>query len=57
MPEPKQYLTELIEAFAVAKSTGNSLLMQQSATALVQFLEGVDVIAKAPATEDHGSEG
>lgn len=43
MPELKQKLTELIEAYAVAKSTGNQLLAQGAAASLIQFLEGVDV--------------
>lgn len=57
MNDLKKQLTDYIEAFAVAKSTGNNLLVQQSATALVQFLEGVDVTVKAPDAEDHGGEG
>jgi hypothetical protein len=43
MPDTKQQLTELIEAYAVAKSTGNQLLAQNAATGLLQFLETVEV--------------
>lgn len=52
MPDPKQQLAELIEAFAVARATGNALLIQQSATALVEFLESVQITQQ----EDDGSE-
>lgn len=52
MPDIKKQLTELIDAFATAKATGNQLLMQQSAASLVQFLEGVEVTP----LEDDGSE-
>jgi hypothetical protein len=56
MPDLKQQLTELIDAFATARSTGNQLLTQQSAQALVQFLEGVS-ITLVKLEENDGSEG
>jgi hypothetical protein len=51
MSELKQKLTELIEAFAVAKSTGNQLLTQSAAGGLIQFLEGVEIIKPEPEPE------
>ena len=57
MPDLKQQLTELIDAFATAKATGNELLARQSAASLVQFLEGVTVTSTEPAAEDNGNEG
>lgn len=57
MPDLKKQLTELIDAYATAKGTGNELLMRQSAGALVQFLEGVAVSAVEPAAEDDGDKG
>lgn len=52
MPDLKQQLTELIDAFATARSTGNQLLAQQSAQALVQFLEGVNITQAKPEVND-----
>lgn len=57
MTDLKQQLTELIDAYATAKGTGNQLLMQQSAAALVQFLEGVALAPVAPTEETDGGEG
>jgi len=62
MSELKQKLTELIEAFAVARSTGNQLLSQSAAGGLIQFLEGVEIIkpepepAKTPEKKDDGGQ-
>ena len=56
MPDFKQQLTELIDAFATAKATGNQLLTESAARMLVQFLEGVEVTPKL-APEDNGDEG
>ncbi len=60
MPNPKQQLTELIEAYATARATGNGFLIQTSSQALIKFLEdctiGTDV-AVEPATETDGDEG
>ena len=55
MPDLKQQLTELIDAFATARSTGHQLLTEQSAAVLVQFLEGVTV-TPVTATEKNDSE-
>lgn len=60
--ELKQQLTELIEAYATAKATGNQLLIQSAAGGLLQFLEGVEVKTPEPeaepeATEADGDEG
>lgn len=57
MPDLKKQLTELIDAYAIAKSTGNELLTRQSAAALVQFLEGVDVSPVQSSAEEDGDEG
>jgi hypothetical protein len=59
MPDLKQQLTELVDAFATAKATGNQLLTQSAASALVEFLEGIQIIKSEPvATEqtDGGQE-
>jgi hypothetical protein len=60
MPNPKQQLTELIEAYATARATGNGFLIQAASKALIEFLEnctiGTDVVVE-PATETDGSEG
>jgi hypothetical protein len=55
MPDFKQQLTELIDAFATAKATGNQLLTESAARMLVQFIDGVDITPK-PAPEDDGDE-
>lgn len=58
MPDLKQQLTVLIDAFAVARSTGNEMLIKQSATALVEFLESVQVIRpEANGNEEQGRDG
>lgn len=58
MPDLKHQLSELIDAFATAKATGNQLLTQSAATSLIQFLEGCEITAKEaePAEEDGGQE-
>lgn len=56
MPELKQQLTELVEAYAIAKSTGNQLLAQSAATSLIQFLEGVEVSKLEPELKEDGGE-
>lgn len=43
MPDLKKHLTDLIEAFAAARASGNQLLIQQSGATLIQFLESVDL--------------
>ena len=55
MPDLKQQLTELIDAYAIARSTGNELLTKQAAGALVQFLEGVTLTSTTE--EADGGEG
>ena len=55
MPDAKQKLTELIEAYAAARSTGNSLLIQTSGANLIQFLEGCTIAVNTP--EADGGEG
>lgn len=35
----KQQLTELIEAYATARATGNNMLIQSAGASLIQFLE------------------
>ena len=58
MPELKQQLTELIDAFAVARATGHETLIKQSATALVEFLESVQVTRpQADGSEEQGRDG
>jgi hypothetical protein len=51
MPDLKQQLTELIDAYATAKATGNQLLTQSAATGLIQFLDGVEVSRPEPQSE------
>jgi hypothetical protein len=43
MPEFKQQLADLIEAYATAKATGNSLLIQSAGATLVSYLESVEI--------------
>jgi hypothetical protein len=60
MPNAKQQLTELIEAYAVARATGNNLLVQQAGASLIQFLENCTIstdVAVEPAAETDGGEG
>ncbi len=62
MSDSKQQLTELIEAYAVARSTGNNLLVQSAGAGLIQFLENCTIstdVAVEPAatTEGDGGEG
>lgn len=52
----KQQLTELIEAYATAKATGNQLLTQSAAGNLLQFLEGVEVSKAEPAEKADGGQ-
>jgi len=61
----KEHLVELIEAFAAARTTANTLLTQNAGSALVQFLESVELVpvepplspepeaASLPAASDH----
>ncbi len=58
MPDPKQQLTELIEAYAVARATGNSLLVQSAGAGLIQFLENCTIstdVAVEPAKAEHAA--
>lgn len=55
MPDPKQQLTELIEAYAVARATGNPLLTQSAATGLIQFIESIEI--SKPETADAETDG
>lgn len=62
MPDSKQQLTELIEAYAVARATGNNLLVQSAGAGLISFLESVTIstdvtVEPAATTEAHGGEG
>lgn len=62
MPDSKQKLTELIEAYATARATGNGFLIQVASKALIEFLENCTIstdVAVEPAatTEGNGSEG
>lgn len=41
--DPKQQLTDLIEAYAVARSTGNNLLVQGAGASLIEFLESCNI--------------
>lgn len=43
MPELKQRLIELIEAYAAAKASGNALLIQSAGAALSGLLETLDL--------------
>lgn len=58
MSEPKQQLAELIEAYAVAKATGNNLLTKLSVAQLSQFLDGCTIAIENSVTEqeDGGQE-
>ena len=44
----KEHLVELIEAFAAARTTANTLLTQNAGSALVQFLESVELVPVEP---------
>jgi len=56
--ELKQQLTELIDAFASAKASGNQTLIQYAAAVLTQFLSGIEVTRPEPAAEqEDGDEG
>jgi hypothetical protein len=56
--ELKQQLTELIDAFASAKASGNQTLIQYAAAVLTQFLSGIEVTRREPAAEqEDGDEG
>jgi hypothetical protein len=57
MPDLKQQLTELVDAFATAKATGNQLLTQNAAAALIAFLEGVEIIDSEPAAAEQTDGG
>lgn len=60
MPDPKEKLTELIDAYGTARATGNAFLIQAASSALISFLETVTVttdVAIEPATEGDGGEG
>jgi hypothetical protein len=48
MPDLKQQLVEMIEAFAAAKAAGNARLVQIAATDLSAFLQQIEL---ASATE------
>lgn len=60
MPDPKQQLTELIEAYAIARATGNQLLVQSAGSSLIGFLENCTISTDEPveldAEEDGGQE-
>lgn len=43
MPDLKQELSELIDAYSIARATGNERLTRQSAAALIEFLESVEI--------------
>jgi|LakMenEpi03Aug12_release.lakeMendotaPanAssembly.Ray.scaffolds.fasta_scaffold4097845_1 hypothetical protein len=60
MPDPKQQLTELIEAYAIARATGNQLLIQSAGAGLIGFLENCTIstdVAVEPAAEEDGGQG
>lgn len=61
MPDPKQKLTELIDAYGTARATGNAFLIQAASGALISFLETVtistDVAIEPATTEGDGGEG
>jgi hypothetical protein len=52
MPESKQQLVELIEAYATAKATGNALLIQSAGATLVGYLESVEITEAQPASAE-----
>ena len=57
MPDPKTQLTELIEAYAVARATGNNLLVQSAGSGLIRFLENCAIstdVAVEAAAEPEG---
>lgn len=55
MTDVKNQLAELIEAYAVAKSTGNQLLAQSAASNLIQFIEGIE-ISKSESEQANGGQ-
>lgn len=61
MSDSKQQLTELIEAYAVARATGNNLLVQSAGGTLINFLENctisTDVAVEPAAEETDGGQG
>jgi hypothetical protein len=57
MPDLKQQLTELIDAFATAKATGNQILTQSAAAGLVQFLEDCEITAKEVDADTEETDG
>jgi hypothetical protein len=57
MPESKQKLIEMIEAYGAARATGNSLLIQSAGATLVGYLEAVEIIEpEQPTTEPEQSD-
>ena len=52
MPESKQQLVELIEAYATAKATGNAFLIQSAGATLVGYLESVEITEAQPASAE-----
>lgn len=62
MPDAKEKLTQLIEAYAVARATGNNLLVQSAGAGLISFLESVSIstdveVQPAATAEADGGEG
>lgn len=47
----KEQLTQLIEAYAAARSSGNTLLQQFATTQLSDFLGQVDIVRPTPSPE------
>lgn len=43
MPETKQKLVELIEAYAAAKTSGNALLIQSAGAGLSELIETLQI--------------
>jgi hypothetical protein len=51
MPNPKQQLAELIEAYASAKTTNNPLLMGYATNSLQAFLDSAHISQPEPEAE------
>lgn len=50
MRETKERLIELIEAYAIAKTTSNNVLMSLAATATKTFIDSIEIVQKKAET-------
>ena len=54
MPDKKQQLMELIDAFAIAKASGSGILTQLAVNELAGFLNTVILMPVEPVDQDGG---